>query len=238
MRAEVEAAAGPAKASGSETTELPLRAGELLHARPVQCGLAILALMVAALPALITALAVRIVLGRPLMFRQIRSGLGGREFILSKFRTMHDLRDREGRLLPDSHRQTPFTRFIRAVRLDEFPQLFSILKGDMDFIGPRPLQPATIASFGTAGVIRGAVRPGLTGWAQVNGNTRLTDWEKVALDVWYIDHRSALLDLKIVFLTAATILTGERVSHRNLDIALSHLQSRTGSDLSLSRGAS
>jgi lipopolysaccharide/colanic/teichoic acid biosynthesis glycosyltransferase len=237
MAAKVQAAAGVAMASGSESMESRLRAGEFLHARPVQCAWAILALMVAALPALITALAVRIVLGRPLMFRQIRSGLGGREIVLSKFRTMHDLRDREGRLLPDSERHTRFTRFVRAVRLDEFPQLFSILKGDMDFIGPRPLQPATIASFGAAGVIRGAVRPGLTGWAQVNGNTRLTDWEKIALDIWYIDHRSALLDLRIVLLTAATVLTGERVNRRNLDVALSHLQSRNGSDLGLSRGA-
>jgi lipopolysaccharide/colanic/teichoic acid biosynthesis glycosyltransferase len=151
---------------------------------------------------------------------------------------MHDLRDVNGRLLPDSERQTPFTRFVRVVRLDEFPQLFSILKGDMDFIGPRPLQPVTIASFGPAGMIRGEVRPGLTGWAQVNGNTRLTDWQKVALDVWYIDHRTLLLDLKIVLLTAATILTGERVNPTNLEVAVAHLQMRIGGEAGLARGAS
>ncbi len=198
------------------------------HARPIQCATALVALVVVALPAAATAGALWLSLGRPLMFRQLRSGLHGRHTTLAKFRTMHDLRDSEGRLLPDAERQTAITRFIRAVRLDEVPQLLSILRGDMDFVGPRPLQPATIAAFGAAGIMRGEVRPGLTGWAQVNGNTRLTDTEKLALDIWYIDHRSVQLDIKILFKTVATILRGERVDKANLEAALAHMQTRMG----------
>lgn len=206
--------------------ESSLTAG--LHARPIQCATALVALVVVALPAAATAAALRFSLGRPLMFRQLRSGLHGRHITLAKFRTMQDLRDSDGRLLPDAERQTAITRFIRAVRLDEVPQLLSILRGDMDFVGPRPLQPATIAAFGAAGIVRGEVRPGLTGWAQVNGNTRLTDTEKLALDIWYIDHRSVLLDIKILFKTVVTVLRGERVDKTNLVAALAHMQTRMG----------
>ena len=202
--------------------------GTVLLARVVQGMAALAALLVCALPAVLTAALVWALLGRPLLFRQVRSGLGGRPFTLVKFRTMHDTHDSTGRLLPDAERETTVTRFIRATRLDEIPQLLMILAGDMNFVGPRPLLPATIGAFGTLGRVRGQVRPGLTGWAQVNGNTRLSDAEKLALDIWYIDHRSFVLDIRILFLTAMTLLRGEDRSAKHLTSALSHLASRAG----------
>ena len=190
------------------------------HARIAQRTAALLALLAFGLPAMLTAVLVRLSLGRPLLFRQVRSGLGGASFTLDKFRTMHDL-------LPDAERETAMTRFIRAVRFDEIPQLWAIFTGDMNFVGPRPLQPSTVAAFGALGIVRCQVRPGLTGWAQVNGNTRLSDGEKLALDIWYIDHRSAALDMRILLLTAATLVRGESVSAKHLASALAHLRSRS-----------
>jgi lipopolysaccharide/colanic/teichoic acid biosynthesis glycosyltransferase len=119
--------------------------------------------------------------------------------------------------------------------------LLAILGGEMDFVGPRPLQPSTVAGFGKLGALRGQVRPGLTGWAQVNGNTRLSEREKLALDIWYIDHRSVALDVWIVFLTAATILRGESRSAKHIVSALSHLHGRAGdasTEVPLERSAS
>lgn len=192
----------------------------------LQRGAALAALTVAALPAAATALAVRVALGRPILFRQVRSGVDGRPFTLVKFRTMHDRRDGEGLLLPDHLRETPATRLIRRLRLDEIPQLWAILSGEMRFVGPRPLQPATIAAFGPLGRVRSSVPPGLTGWAQVNGNTRLTDDEKLALDIWYVDHRSPALDARILMMTAMTILRGEQIDRRALTLAKAHLALR------------
>jgi lipopolysaccharide/colanic/teichoic acid biosynthesis glycosyltransferase len=188
---------------------------------------ALLALLIALLPGLMTAAVVWISLGRPLLFRQIRSGRHGRLFTLVKMRTMRDARADDGQFLPDSERQTRTTRLIRAARLDEIPQLLAIFAGDMNFVGPRPLQPSTIASFGRLGELRGTVAPGLTGWAQVNGNTHLSDEEKLALDIWYIDHRSAALDGRILLMTAQAVLSGERVNQKNLAAALHHLRTRS-----------
>lgn len=188
------------------------------------CALA--ALLLVLLPGLVTAAIVLISLGRPLLFRQIRSGRNGRLFTLVKMRTMlHELGS-DGQLLPDSERQTRVTKLIRAARLDEIPQLLAIFAGDMNFVGPRPLQPSTIASFGRLGELRGTVAPGLTGWAQVNGNTRLSDREKLALDIWYIDHRSVALDVNVLLMTVQAVLSGERVNSKNLDAALLHLATR------------
>jgi lipopolysaccharide/colanic/teichoic acid biosynthesis glycosyltransferase len=189
---------------------------------------ALFTLLMVVLPAAVTAALIWLSLGRPLLFRQVRSGLGGRPFTLVKFRTMHDLRDGDGKLLPDCKRETRITRSIRRLRLDEIPQLVAILDGDMSFVGPRPLQPATVASFGALGHVRCSVRPGLTGWAQVNGNTNLTDSEKLALDIWYVDHRSKSLDARILLLTAAVILRGERVSASALRSAQANLSTRPG----------
>jgi lipopolysaccharide/colanic/teichoic acid biosynthesis glycosyltransferase len=189
---------------------------------------ALLALLVVVLPAAVTATLIWLSLGRPLLFRQMRSGLGGRPFTVVKFRTMHDLRDGDGNLLPDCKRETRITRSIRRLRLDEIPQLAAILNGDMSFVGPRPLPPATVASFGALGHVRCSVRPGLTGWAQVNGNTNLTNSEKLALDIWYVDHRSKSFDAWILLLTAAMILRGERVSTTALRSAQANLSTRSG----------
>lgn len=188
--------------------------------------LAVAVLAVAAVPAVITALVICLALGRPLLFRQERCGLGGRVFRIAKFRTMHDLRDPEGRPLPDAMRQTAATKLLRRLRFDEIPQILAVIRGEMAFVGPRPLPPEIVTGFGGAGLVRGAVRPGLTGWAQVNGNTKLTDAEKLALDVWYIDHRSAALDLAILARTVATIVCGERVDREAVRRAEAHLAAR------------
>jgi lipopolysaccharide/colanic/teichoic acid biosynthesis glycosyltransferase len=140
---------------------------------------------------------------------------------------MHDRRDADGQLLPDNRRETPVTRSIRRLRLDEIPQLLAILNGDMSFVGPRPLQPDTVAAFGALGHVRASVRPGLTGWAQVNGNTCLTDREKLALDIWYVDNWSRSLDARILLLTAAVMLRGERIQAKALRSAQAHLAARS-----------
>lgn len=158
-------------------------------------------------------------LGRPLMFRQIRMGRHGRRILVPKYRTMSDARDAAGRLLPDALRQTRLSGIIRRLRLDELPQLDRIAAGDMALVGPRPLLPETVQGFGALGDIRNSVRPGLTGWAQVSGNTRLNDAEKLALDLWYVAHRSPGLDLRILRDTLGVALGGERRDESRLRTA-------------------
>lgn len=143
------------------------------------------------------------------MFRQMRAGLNGQNILIGKFRTMSDLRDSHGDLLPDAQRETGLTRLIRRLRLDELPQLWFVLAGRMALVGPRPLLPRTLAEFGALGVLRNSVRPGLTGWAQVNGNTRLSNAEKLAMDLWYVAHRSLWLDLRVLAETFLVPLRGE-----------------------------
>jgi lipopolysaccharide/colanic/teichoic acid biosynthesis glycosyltransferase len=196
--------------------------------RAMPSRIASVVLLVLSLPLWIVAAAiVWASLGRPLFFRQSRSGLGARPFVICKFRTMHEGRDVDGALLPDALRETPATRLMRSIRIDELPQLLSIARGDMAFIGPRPLLPATIAEFGELGRIRGTVRPGLSGWAQVNGNTRLTNSEKLALDLWYVRNRSLWLDLRILVLTVQVALLGERVDRRHVDHAVKAMPAGT-----------
>jgi len=151
-------------------------------------------------------------LGRPILFRQTRSGRGGRPFVMVKFRTMRALHDPAGRLLPDKLRVTRLGRLLRRTRLDELPELWNILRGDMSFVGPRPLLPETVIAMGEAGQQRGAVRPGLTGWAQVNGNALLNEPDKLALDLWYVAHASLATDLAILARTLKVILFGERIN--------------------------
>ena len=175
---------------------------------------------------LLTAVIVLLALGRPLMFRQERVGRGRSIFEISKFRTMNDDRDAQGVLLADELRQTKATALLRRLRVDELPQLFAVARGDMSFVGPRPLPPRTIQEHGGIGTYRCCVSPGMTGWAQVNGNTRLSGEQKIALDVWYIDHRTMQLDVRIVFMTVWTLLAGEAVNQRNIDDAFSNLRRR------------
>lgn len=161
-------------------------------------------------------------LGQPVFFTQARAGLNGRSFTLYKFRTMSDARDASGALLPDAARTPPMGHFLRRTRLDELPQFLNLARGDVSLVGPRPLLPETVASFGEAGKARGAVRPGVTGWSQVNGNTLLTNDDKLALDLWYIDHRSPLLDALILFKTLVVVLAGEAINTSNLEKARAH----------------
>lgn len=172
--------------------------------------LAVWALLILSLPfRLLTAGLLLAHLGRPLMFRQARVGQGGRAILVPKFRTMSEARGPDGQLLPDAQRQTPVSGIVRRLRLDELPQLDRIIAGDMALVGPRPLLESTLRGFGALGVIRNSVRPGLTGWAQVSGNTRLNDDEKLALDLWYVAHRSPGLDLRILCDTLGVALRGE-----------------------------
>lgn len=190
---------------------------------------AALALILVAVPMAATAGIVWLLLGRPLMFRQPRVGYRMRPFTVTKFRTMSNARDASGELLPDAERETPVTRFLRRIRLDESPQLWTILRGEMAWVGPRPLLPATIEAFGEPGRVRCSVRPGLTGWAQIHGNTFLTDRQKLAMDLWYVDHRSFMLDLYILLRTAWTVLRGERVDEARVAEARTHFAARYGS---------
>ncbi|MDD3517288.1 MAG: sugar transferase [Chromatiales bacterium] len=161
---------------------------------------------------LVVALLVRIELGSPVFFRQPRPGLHGRPFVLYKFRSMRDAMGPDGELLPDGQRLTRFGRFLRASTLDELPELFNVLKGDMSLVGPRPLLMEYLPLYDTEQARRHEVRPGLTGWAQVNGRNAL-DWdERFRHDVWYVDNRSFLLDLRILFMSVVRVLRAEGIS--------------------------
>lgn len=155
---------------------------------------------------------VRVKLGRPVLFKQQRPGLGGRPFWLLKFRTMTDARGADGVLLPDAERLTRFGRFLRAASLDELPELFNVLKGDMSLVGPRPLLMQYLERYTPEQARRHEVRPGITGWAQVNGRNTITWEEKFKLDVWYVDNWSLWLDIKIITMTIWKILKREGIN--------------------------
>lgn len=161
---------------------------------------------------LATALAVRLALGPPVLLRQTRPGKGGIPFLFFKFRTMTEERDGAGRLLPDERRLTPFGRWLRATSFDELPQLVNVLKGDMSLVGPRPLLMEYISLYSPQQARRHEVRPGITGWAQVNGRNALSWEERFRLDVWYVDHRSLLLDLHILLLTVLRVFQARGVA--------------------------
>ncbi|CAG0911803.1 unnamed protein product, partial [Cyprideis torosa] len=149
----------------------------------------------------ILALLIRLKLGSPILFTQIRPGLHGKPFRMIKFRSMTNARDANGALLPDSIRLTRFGKFLRASSLDELPELWNVLKGEMSLVGPRPLLMEYLPLYSSEQARRHDVRPGITGWAQVNGRNALSWDEKFKRDVWYVDHQSFWLDLKIVALT-------------------------------------
>ncbi len=163
---------------------------------------------------ILTAMAVRLTLGRPVLFRQVRSGRYGKPFTLYKFRTMRDARDETGHPLPDEKRMTGLGRLMRAASLDELPELLNILKGEMSLVGPRPLLPEYLARYSPEQARRLEAKPGLTGWAQVNGRNNLSWEEKFALDVWYVNHWSFRLDLKILLLTAVKVLRRDGIHAR------------------------
>ena len=161
---------------------------------------------------LLTALSVRIFLGSPIFFRQQRPGYKGRPFFIYKFRTMTTASDSAGNLLPDAQRLTRLGRFLRALSLDELPELFNILRGEMSLVGPRPLLMEYLERYSPEQMRRHDAYPGLTGWAQINGRNAITWQDKFALDVWYVDHWSFWLDIKIIWLTLWKVIKREGIS--------------------------
>jgi len=151
-------------------------------------------------------------MGSPVLFRQARPGLNGKPFEMIKFRTMKDALDADGNPLPDSERLTAFGQFLRSSSLDELPELWNVLKGDMSLVGPRPLLMEYLPLYSAEQVRRHDVRPGITGWAQINGRNALSWEEKFKLDVWYVDNQSFWLDIKILFLTVKKVLVRDGIS--------------------------
>lgn len=177
--------------------------------------IAALALLLLSPFLLLIALTISIQMGKPILFAQTRPGKDGRLFTFYKFRTMTDERDSAGNLLPDAQRLTAFGQFLRKTSLDELPQLWNVLIGDMSFVGPRPLLVAYLDRYTPEQARRHEVKPGITGWAQVNGRNTLSWEKKFELDIWYVDHWSLWLDLKILFLTVIKVLKREGISHAN-----------------------
>lgn len=164
---------------------------------------------------LIIAIAIFLNMGSPILFTQPRPGKDDRIFNFYKFRTMTNERDRDGNFLPDEKRLTALGQFLRKTSLDELPQLWNVLKGDMSFVGPRPLLVAYLDRYTPEQARRHEVRPGITGWAQVNGRNSLSWEEKFQLDVWYVDHWSLWLDMQILVLTFIKVIKREGISHAN-----------------------
>jgi lipopolysaccharide/colanic/teichoic acid biosynthesis glycosyltransferase len=180
--------------------------------RVMDIGIAAAALLLAAPLLLLVAIAVRVNLGSPVLFRQRRPGLHGRPFTMVKFRTMRDAIGRDGRPLPDAQRLTPFGKLLRSTSLDELPELWNVLRGEMSLVGPRPLLMEYLDRYTPEQARRHEVRPGVTGWAQVNGRNALSWDERFRLDVWYVEHRSLRLDLQILTRTLTMVLRRTGVS--------------------------
>jgi lipopolysaccharide/colanic/teichoic acid biosynthesis glycosyltransferase len=172
----------------------------------------IFGLLILAVPLAVLAWLVRRKLGSPVFFSQVRPGLHGKPFLMVKFRTMTDERDANGALLPDAQRLTAFGRFLRASSLDELPELWNVLRGEMSLVGPRPLLMEYLPLYTSEQARRHEVRPGITGWAQVNGRNAISWADKFALDVWYVDHRSLWLDVRILWLTVRKVLVRDGIS--------------------------
>jgi len=160
----------------------------------------------------LTALAVWRMMGRPVLFRHVRPGLHGKPFVMYKFRTMRDLRDAEGKLLPNEARLTPFGRWLRSTSLDELPELLNVLRGEMSLVGPRPLLMEYLDRYTPEQARRHEVKPGITGWAQIHGRNNLSWDERFKLDVWYVDNWSLWLDVKILWRTLWMVLRREGIS--------------------------
>ena len=162
---------------------------------------------------LLTAVLIVIMLGRPVLFQQQRPGLGGKPFNMLKFRSMTDSRDESGALLPDAERLNSFGKILRATSMDELPELWNVLRGDMSLVGPRPLLMKYLPLYSSEQARRHHVRPGITGWAQINGRNSV-EWEdKLSMDVWYVDNRSFWLDCQILWRTIATVFRSKGTSY-------------------------
>ena len=169
-------------------------------------------LVLLALPMLVLALWIYHTLGSPVFFKQVRPGLQGQPFTMVKFRTMTDEHGPDGASLPDAQRLTPLGLFLRASSLDELPELWNVLKGEMSLVGPRPLLMEYLPLYTPEQARRHEMRPGITGWAQVNGRNAISWEEKFALDVWYVDNRTIWLDIKILWLTVKKVLVRDGIS--------------------------
>jgi sugar transferase EpsL len=178
-------------------------------------SIALILLILLSLIILLLSVLVRIFLGGPIFFKQQRPGLGGKPFKVYKFRTMTNKRDNNGNLLPDYERLTRFGLFLRKFSLDELPQLLNVVKGELSLVGPRPLLMQYLDLYSSEQARRHEVKPGITGWAQVNGRNAISWEEKFKLDVWYVDHYSFWLDLKIMWLTIKKVIRSEGVSHKD-----------------------
>jgi sugar transferase EpsL len=181
---------------GKRALDLCIAAPALAVSLPVMLGLAA---------------AIRIGMGSPVVFRQTRPGLRGEPFVVYKFRTMNDARGPDGRLLPDEERLTRLGRLMRRLSLDELPQLVNVLRGEMSLVGPRPLLMQYLGRYSARQARRHEVKPGITGWAQVNGRNAITWEEKFEHDVWYVDHVSLATDLKILGLTILKVIRSEGI---------------------------
>lgn len=180
--------------------------------RIVDILLALIALAVLSPVILVVAIQIRRKLGSPIFFRQTRPGKDGKPFQMIKFRTMLNAVDKQGNPLPDDQRMTPFGSFLRSTSLDELPELWNVLKGEMSLVGPRPLLMEYLSLYSREQCRRHEVRPGVTGWAQINGRNAISWEDKFKLDVWYVDNRSLWLDLKILFLTVKKVLVRDGIS--------------------------
>lgn len=170
-----------------------------------------LAVVLSPLMLLLAAL-VRLYMGAPALYRQLRPGLNGRPFVIYKFRTMKDALDADGRPLPDSERLTPFGRFLRGTSLDELPELINVIKGTMSLVGPRPLVMEYLPYYTEREMLRHSIRPGITGWAQVNGRNAVSWDERLKLDLWYVEHASLFLDIRIILKTIITVFRRDGLS--------------------------
>lgn len=196
------------KISAGSQQKIGKKAGK----RILDLGIAICALVVL-FPLMISiALILKAKLGHPILFRHVRPGFQGRPFTVYKFRTMNEAKYADGRLLPDENRLTKIGSLLRATSLDELPALWNVIKGDMSLVGPRPLLMRYLDRYTPEQTRRHEVKPGITGWAQVNGRNALSWEEKFKLDVWYVDHRSLALDFKILFMTIAKVVRREGIS--------------------------
>jgi lipopolysaccharide/colanic/teichoic acid biosynthesis glycosyltransferase len=173
---------------------------------------AFLALIVLCVPMILLAILIRHQLGSPVLFRQARPGLLGKPFTMIKFRSMTDQRSADGKLLPDAQRLTSLGRFLRASSLDELPELWNVLRGEMSLVGPRPLLMDYLPHYTREQARRHEVRPGITGWAQINGRNAISWEDKFVLDVWYVDNQSLALDLRILMLTVARVLSRKGIN--------------------------
>lgn len=197
--------------------------------RILDLTISLLALILLSPVLAIVAIFVRLKLGSPVVFRQVRPGLHGKPFEMLKFRSMSNAVDAQGNLLPDSVRLTRFGRFLRSTSLDELPALWNVIKGDMSLVGPRPLLMEYLPLYSDFQMRRHEARPGITGWAQVNGRNALSWEDRFKLDVWYIENRSLLLDLHILWLTVRKVIKREGISEPGQDTMTKFTGSAGGS---------